>query len=335
LLQALGKCRTQHDLVVYTDNPERAQALLGEHCFHYVALGGAGRIKRLLVVLPRLLRRDRIDVAVFQYTAPILGRTKRVVFIHDILPLTHPQYFPFFNRLRVFLFFSISIRQAAIVLVVSEYTRQAVLARYKLPTYSVQTVRNGPSFDREVYKAPCVPAKPLYILTVGRIEARKNVPMLVEAFRKAEVPELRLVVVGAFDLGFEYVFPEDSRIEIRAGVSDEDLITLYRGASLFVYPSAAEGFGLPLLDALLFGLPTISSDRTAMAEIGDGIAAMFDPTADGAADRLAMLIAGHFGGHPVHAPSESQQRDLAERFSWDRAAVDLVAAIESINGLRS
>ena len=333
LLRALARQEIAHEIIVYTDDPDAANAAIGSSNFTYVALGHSGSIKRLLRVFPRLLRRDTIDVAVFQYNAPLVGRTKRVVFIHDILPMTHPQFFPFVNRMRVWLFYSLSVLRATMVVAVSDYTRRMVEIYYKLPSGRVRTVLNGPSFSEDTYAGVYEPVEPRYILTVGRIEERKNIELLVNAFCKANVPELRLIVVGAPDLGFAYRFPiNDPRIENRIGIEETELINLYRGASLFIYPSAAEGFGIPLLDALLFGIPTISSDQTAMREIATDVAELFDPNEPDAAEALTAKIVRHFGICPIIAPTKEQRSVLSERFSWDRAAIDFITVVEAAAG---
>lgn len=325
LLRALGDRIGSRRLVVYSDDPVAARGAIGVETFEYVALPSLGAVRRLLE-FPRLFRRDGVTIGVFQYIAPLAGR--HVVFVHDILPLTHPRYFPLAMRVRMRVFGALAIRRAALVIVVSEDTRTAVQARFRLPPGRLRAVLNGPSFAPAVYERG-EPALPRYILTVGRIERRKNIGLLIDAFLKADPADVRLVIVGAVDAGFGFAVPRDSRIEIRSRVLEDDLIALYRGASLFVYPSAAEGFGLPLLDATLFGIPTISSNRTALPEVGGDLVRYFDPEAADAVARLAALIAGHFGASPIAAPDAAQRRAQAERFCWARAADAFLAAIDA------
>lgn len=328
LLRALAARPSGHEIIVYSDDPDEARKMLGADHFRYEALGSAGSIKRLFSIFPRLFRRDRVDLGVFQYMAPMTGR--HIVFIHDLLPISHPRFFPWKMRMRTRIFFTLAIRRAAMVVAVSEFTKAEVGRLYGLGPDRLHLVRNGPSFPPEAFAGDPQPASERYVMAVGRIEARKNVPLLVDAFLKADVPGVRLVIVGAHDLGFDYRLPDDPRIELRKGLNDAALVDLYRAASLFVYPSAAEGFGLPLLDALLFGLPVISSDRTAMAEVGEGLATFFDPDATDAVDVLAARIAGHFGRMLVPAPTAAERVALAVRFSWDRAAEDFLAAVDAV-----
>lgn len=327
LLRAMAPRLGGREVIVYSDAPEEARALLGVEGYRYAGLGHAGSIKRLLAVFPRLFRRDRVDLGVFQYMMPLTGR--HIVFIHDLLPITHPHLFPFAMRLRTRIFFGLAIRRAAMVLAVSEYTRGEIARLYRIEPERLRVVLNGPSFPAATYAGPRAPGAERYILAVGRIEPRKNVPLLVDAFLRADLPDVQLVVVGSHDNGFDYRLPDDPRIVGRRGLDDARLIDLYRGASLFVFPSAAEGFGIPLLDALLFGLPVIASHRTAMAEIATGVAETFDPLAPDACDVLARRIAGHFANAPVAAPDAAQRAALAARFNWDRAADAFFAAVDA------
>lgn len=327
LLVALGALIGERRLIVYSDDPVAARETVGVDSFEYVALDAHGSTKRLLD-FPRLFRRDGVTLGVFQYITPLFGQ--HIVFIHDILPLTHQRYFSLKMRLRTWLFFTLAIRRAAMVLVVSEDTRKAVQARYRLPAAKLRTVLNGPSFAIATYAQSSQPALQRYIMTVGRIEQRKNVDLLIAAFLRADLADVRLVIVGAVDNAFAFTVPTDPRIEVLPHVAEDALIALYQGASLFVYPSAAEGFGMPLLDATLFGLPTISSDKTALPEVGGDLVTYFDPEGPDAAAVLAGLIDGHFGGAPIPTPTEAQRRAQAERFSWDKAARDFLAAADQV-----
>lgn len=327
LLRALAERPSEHEMLLYSEDPVAARAMLDSDRFRYEPLGHVSSIKRLLRVFPKLFRRDGVVLGVFQYMTPLTGR--HIVFIHDLLPISHPRYFPWKMRVRTRIFFTLAIRRAAMVVAVSEFTRAEVARLYGLGPDRLKLVRNGPSFPLAVFQRARQPAANPYILAVGRIEARKNVPLLIDAFRQAGVPGVRLVIVGAHDLGFSYRVPDDPSIEVRKGLEDEALIDLYRGASLFVYPSAAEGFGLPLLDALLFGLPVIASNRTAMAEIGSRLADFFDPEAPDARDILAGRIAAHYGEKPVRAPTKAERETLAATFSWRRAADDFLAAVDA------
>lgn len=327
LLKAVAPRLGDRTMIVYADDPDAARDLLGVEGLEYRGLGHAGSIKRLALVLPRLFRRDGVTLGVFQYMMPFTGR--HVVFIHDILPLTHPQFFPWQVRLRTAIFFSLAIRRAAMVIAVSAFTRDEIARVYKLRDDRLRLIPNGPSFAREIYAAQPSGTSDRIILTVGRIERRKNVKLLVEAFQLAQLDDVRLFVVGSHDLDYDYALPDDPMIENKRNLDDEALVALYRQASLFVYPSAAEGFGMPLLDALLFGLPVIAADTTALPEVGGALATYFDCEADDAAQRLAVLLRDHFNGSPVARPTQEERAELATKFNWDQAAAQFLDELDA------
>lgn len=330
LLKGLARQDSGHDIIVYVDDVDEAQALIGPGRFTYRPIGsGGGALARLGLRFPSLLRQDRIDIAIFQYISPPWGQTKAITFFHDILPITHPGFFPLLNRLRIRLFFALSMRRCTRAIAISDHGRSAIMDHYSLPSEKVVTIPNGPSFDHAIYVGGNVPTTPRFILAVGRIERRKNIALLVEAFLKADLADVRLIIVGSPDLGYDYRLPDDPRIENRRDVDEETLVALYRSASLFVYPSAAEGFGIPLLDALLFGNAVIASNQTAMPEIADGLARQFDPTAADARDQLSTMIWRHFTSAPIAAPSVQQRSALFDRFNWDNAAKRLLAVIDA------
>ena len=298
---------------------ERVQA----NGFEYVATESAGSIKRLTWVLPIALRRVRARQALWQYISSPLFFGRNYVVVHDILPLTHPRLFPFFFRLRSRLFFSFSMFFADRIFVVSDFGLVECLRLFPFLAPRLILAPNGPSFAEDVYFQSAEASEPRprpYILTVGRIEARKNIGLLVEAFRKTGIADVDLVLVGKCERGFSVDLSDNSQVFWHESIDDEALIALYRGASLFVFPSEAEGFGLPLLDAILFGIPTISSRLTAMAEIAEGAARLFDPTASDAVPVLSELIRGHFSGNRIEAPTPAVRRAKAERYNWRRSA---------------
>lgn len=326
LLRSLApKLGNRAKLVVYSDDPREAERLLDCPQIEYVDLGGVGSVRRLLHRFPRFFKRDHIDLGIFQYIAPLKGR--HLVFIHDILPLTHPQFFPWKVRLRTLIYYTLSIRRAAKVVAVSKYTAEEITRRYNLPRERIAIVRNGPSFQPETYFEPREPAQEKYILTVGRIEPRKNVGLLAEAFQMADLEGVKLKIVGSFDPEFEKSQIMGSGVEIISGLDDGKLIELYRKASLFVYPSAAEGFGLPLLDAVLFGLPVISSDQTSLPEVGGKHATYFNPTTPDSTALLANLLRGHFTNRPLPHATPIERQEHAKNFSWDNSAERFVETL--------
>jgi glycosyltransferase involved in cell wall biosynthesis len=333
LLRALCAETRRFKIVIFSDNPSLIQSLIGEKSCEYAYLPQSGAIKRLIFHIPKLFNKEKIDYGVFQYISPLVG--KNIIFIHDILPITHPEYFPYLTRIRMRLFFSISILRASKIACVSNYTLNQLKTQYKVPDAKLKAVLNGPSFPIDVYKGRRFPDQNRFILAVGRIELRKNISSLIDAFLRSGLVGIRLIIVGSVDMGYKFDHADSDMIEILQNVSDTKLIDLYKKASLFVYPSKAEGFGMPLLDATLFGLPIISSNCTSMPEVAGSLAKYFDPNHPDSINVLAKLIYNHFNIDPIPFITETQREYQAERFSWSRAAEnfsEMVSDLEQKNG---
>jgi glycosyltransferase involved in cell wall biosynthesis len=116
-----------------------------------------------------------------------------------------------------------------------------------------------------------------YLLSVATLEPRKNLGVLVDAFRLLDHDDLRLVLVGAEGWGDRPQL-DDPRIVRLGFVSDDELARLYRGAAAFVYPSRFEGFGIPIVEAMASGVPVVASSHESMDEASGGAALRADPS---------------------------------------------------------
>jgi glycosyltransferase involved in cell wall biosynthesis len=175
-----------------------------------------------------------------------------------------------------------------------------------------------------------------YILTVGRIETRKNYVRLLRAFEALSSRigcQVRLLIVGAGDHGANEFFdvlnrtPCKDNVHVLGDVSSDALLKFYRGSDAFVYPSLAEGFGIPPLEAMAAGLPVASSQRTAMAEVLGGAAAPFDPVdVESMADAMELVLCDR----NVIDDLVDQGRDRVRHYSWADAADSFVRAIQEL-----
>ncbi|HET9672264.1 MAG TPA: glycosyltransferase family 1 protein, partial [Actinomycetota bacterium] len=177
---------------------------------------------------------------------------------------------------------------------------------------------------------------PPYVLFVGTVEPRKNVVGLIRAFRKiaAEVPHT-LVIAGpagwGTSLGRELADPP-GRIEPVGAVSPQRLDALYRSADCLCYPSRYEGFGLPVLEAMLRGVPVVASTTPAVAETAGDAALLVDPTDEGAiADAVERVLTDRVLADDLRAKG----RERTASFSWDRTAAATVEVYRSVAGRAS
>jgi glycosyltransferase involved in cell wall biosynthesis len=162
-----------------------------------------------------------------------------------------------------------------------------------------------------------------YVLAVGTLEPRKNLPALIEAFIGLADNTHDLVLVGAlgWDTGETQaaIARHPDRIRALGHVTDDDLARLYAGAALFAYPSLYEGFGLPVLEAMAAGAPVLTSNISSLPEVAGDAAILVDPrSVDSIRDGLRRgLDDPPTGG-----------RDRARTFSWARYAQQIVSACE-------
>ena len=242
-----------------------------------LAFGGSGRAAAVTrdtlwypAGLPRAARRARVDVLHCPtFRGPLRSRVPLVITVHDLAVLRHPETFNRWTRVYSRATVPRVLRAAARVIAVSDFTRREVVELLGLREERVRVIPHGVAAPFEP-EGPAVDGA--YVLAVGTLEPRKNLPRLVEAARRAGV-ELR--VAGA--RGWGGVEFEANGVRWLGSPCDDELAALYRGALCVAYPSLYEGFGLPVLEALACGAAVVTSAGTATEEVADGAAVLVDP----------------------------------------------------------
>jgi len=229
-----------------------------------------------------------------------------------------------------------AVARSAALIAISQATADDLVARY--PAARGRTVvaplAAAPALADPAATLPDGVPESGFILAVGTLEPRKNLPRLVAAYRRLPVT-LRdahpLVVTGrpGWDTG-ETVAALDSlgSRAIRTGfVPDEQLALLYRRCALFAYPSLGEGFGLPVLEAMAAGAPVLTSDRSSLPEVGGDAAAYCDPTDERA---IAAALQALLGDPARRAQLAAAGPLRAAEFSWDETARIVLETLERI-----
>jgi glycosyltransferase involved in cell wall biosynthesis len=169
-----------------------------------------------------------------------------------------------------------------------------------------------------------------YVLSVSTLQPRKNYVRLIQAFATVG-GEVRLVIAGGRGWLYEDIFAAAAkygdRVRILGFVDDADLPALYRSAALFAFPSLYEGFGLPVLEAMACGVPVVCSNASSLPEVAGDAALLVDPfDVDGIADLMARALRDR------ELAMDLVERGLAQasRFTWERSARQLLAAIEAV-----
>lgn len=242
---------------------------------HYIQLHSNSSIVRLSWEFPKIIKKYRIDYAHFQYITPLYKCCKEIVTIHDLIFLDYPQYFDWKYKLLNGWMFKRSARKADLLLTVSEWSKKAIGKHFSIPLDKISVISNcivaPDDIKTEIRKNLELDQ---YLLTVSRIEPRKNQIMLLKAFVNLSLYDsYKLVLVGAYDLKsrdfdsyYNHLEENIKKKIVFCSVSYEELIDLYKHASLFVFPSFAEGFGIPPLEAIVSECPVLCSNVTAMKE---------------------------------------------------------------------
>jgi glycosyltransferase involved in cell wall biosynthesis len=285
----------------------------------------------------RLLQEAGADFALFpNYLAPLAAPCPYLNVVHDLALIRTPQFFNARKRLLVRPLLPIVARGAVAVGTVSEASARDVTALLGVARERIVMLPGAPH-------PACRPADQAaiarvraryglerpYILTVGTLEPRKNLPMLLRAFDRlrqdgsAATAELDLVTVGAKgwrdrELRAELALRLSSgRVHLLGYVPEEDLVALYGGAMLMAYPSHFEGFGLPVVEAMACGTPVVATDVEALREVSGGAAILVPPGDDRA---LAAQIARLAGDPGARATARTEGLARAAAFSWKATA---------------
>jgi glycosyltransferase involved in cell wall biosynthesis len=292
------------------------------------------------LVLPFLAWHYRADVIhSLHYSLPLLpGRARRVVTMHDMTAYVLPHMHPWFKGAYMRVFIRQAIRRADSLIFVSASALEDCRRWFRLPLDHASVVHHGKSDSfrpdgspealadvRARYKLP-----PGYLLYLGTLEPRKNIPLLLRAFADLAQrhPEARLVIAGKKGWYFEEIFHTVAtlnladRVIFTGYVDEADKPALLRGASLFVYPSLHEGFGVPVLEAMASGIPTIAGNRTSIPEIaGDG-ALLIDPAS---LPELTAALEHLYTDKAARSELTARGRAQAAKFSWKKTAEETAA----------
>jgi len=165
-----------------------------------------------------------------------------------------------------------------------------------------------------------------YILSVGKIEPRKNIPRLIKAYKLAfgkSKDKPALVIVGPYGWG-ELAESDDPKIIITGFVTDRDLVALYRNAKFFIYPSLYEGFGYPIIEAMHYGCPVAASSTSSLSEIGGKAVYTFNPTST---EDISKTLINMNQDSALRRKLSTIGIDHAQSFSWKKYYQTLIRSL--------
>ena len=329
LLRALRDNEPGLELELLANHPPRDAAIAAE-------LEPLPRVRTLPIptragwmqaALPLGLARAQLDICHYtNYATPLVGHVPSVVTMHDMSLLTNPEQHP---RRRVAVLGPLvrsAARRARGVACPTESARRDAIEVLGIEPQRVHVIAGAVSpIFRPLPDTSSIDAalaryriRPGYLLYVGTIEPRKNVPALARAFARLheKATAQQLVICGRWGWRSSDLKPMIERLGIADSVvftgfvPDADLVALLNGAAAFVYPSLYEGFGLPVVDAFACGTPVVTSARGAMAEVAGNAALLADP-----ADDESMVQALH------HVLTDEPERERLRAAGLARAAL--------------
>jgi glycosyltransferase involved in cell wall biosynthesis len=255
-------------------------------------------------------------------TAPLFYKSNLVT-IHDLAVFDFPKAYSFlFRNFYQFLLPAIA-KRALHVFTVSQFSQKRIEE-----VFSIQStvIYNSVS---DAFKPSVDTIKKKMILSVSSLDPKKNFRGLVRAFIKADLKEYQLVVIGSNNKAFQVqdIPINHPNVVFTGYVSDEELLVLYQEASMFVYPSLYEGFGIPPLEAMASGCPTLVSDIPSLREVCQDASIFFDPTN---IELIAEKIV-HLSSDQVLRNSLIEKGYLqVKKFSWEGSTEILLNDIKKI-----
>lgn len=278
------------------------------------------------IFLPLKLTREKLDV--FFSPAHYLPRfisIPSVVTIHDLSFYRYPEDFRKIDLIKLLNGTSYSIKKASQIIAVSQATKNDILKIYRLPQEKVTVIYNG--FEKPKLRwgktLKKVPKK--YFLYVGTLQPRKNIITLIHAFNEIQKrnKNFELVIAGKKGWMYQSLFQEvlnlglSRKVFFTDYITDKQLIFLYRHAYVFIMPSLYEGFGIPVLEAMSYGCPVISSYTSSLPEVGGDACLYFNPL-----DTKSLITKMEQLIHDIKLRTEliKKGKERIKLFSWEKCA---------------
>jgi glycosyltransferase involved in cell wall biosynthesis len=292
---------------------------------HELTWGGPGRgtaavrdVAWYPLLLPAAARRlDLLHCTTFR--APLRAPVPVVVTVHDLAVVRFPELFTAWTRLYARTLLKTVLRSATRVLAVSEFTKRDVVEVAGVPEDRVDVAYNAA--DTTVFTPEGDAATGEYVLAVGTLEPRKNLRRLAAATAQLG---LELRIAGA--RGWGGVQVDGAHVRWLGRPSDEELARHLRGALCLAYPSLWEGFGIPVLEAMLCGAPVVTSRDSAMSEVAADAAELVDPL------DVASIAAGIERALARRVELRAAGLERARRFGWPATADAAVACYRKAIG---
>lgn len=333
LLAAVASIDRENEYFIFTNRETGADIVPVQPNFHWMqqtvrARFRPGRILWEQTMLPMKASQCRLDVLLNPgFTSPIFSGCANVTVFHDLQHKRHPEHFRWFDLPFWNLLLWASAHRSRRLIAVSEATRADLVRVYGSKKISV--VHHG--VEPEFFALDRSRTEP-FVLCVSTLHPHKNLDRLIRAYARGK-RDWRLVITGmrgffadTLDALIAKLDVKDS-VQLTGWIPREELLQLYARAHAFVYPSAFEGFGMPVLEAMAAGIPVACSDIPPLREVAGDAALFFDPLSE---DAIAIALDRIVTDAGLRAQLAQAGPERARLFSWEKAAHETLAALLEI-----
>jgi glycosyltransferase involved in cell wall biosynthesis len=345
LIKELADVGSDHDFLLYYTHPETAQQVSAHHRFTLKRLSPANPLLRIPFGIPQRASADRLDLYHAQFIVPPFLGCKTVTSIFDIAYERVPDLFHPAQRAWLKVLVPWSARRADHILTLSEHSKKDIVEAYGIAEDKITVTHLAASdafvtYNKEKSRERLAQRYGIegeFILYLGRLQARKNLARLVDAYasvRKAGFPQ-KLVIAGKQDSLFEPVQARIQQLKLEEHillpgyVHAEDVPIFYSAAEVFVYPSLYEGFGLPVIEAMSCGVPVITSRGSSLEEVAGSAALSIDPLD---VEAIVQAIVKVLGDGELRRQLSKAGLARSKQFNYKDAARQTVAVYERVMG---
>jgi glycosyltransferase involved in cell wall biosynthesis len=304
----------------------------------HVPVHSRSRARRVLAeqaLLPRAAHKARVDLLHnVQNTAPAMPRVPQVTTILDVIYKRHPETHAGVLAAGVALLVPLAARRSRRILTLSEAAKDDIAHYLHVEPDRIDVTPLGPGLPNDVSAVGAAELRRRHalgdapiVLTVSAKRPHKNLERLLEAIALVQADPEPVLVAPGYETVFEPELRQRAgeRIRFLGWVDDDELEGLYQAATCFVFPSLAEGFGLPVLEAMMRGVPVACSRLGPLEEIAGAAARYFEPTD---VEDMARAIESLLADADLRKRLAEAGRERARQFSWARTAEATIASYE-------
>lgn len=334
------------DTEILTDIKNRL-GIGSKNNFEIIPLKTANRFTWNFWTLPKHLRQNPADIYLTQYITPwfVPKKIKIATVVHDISFNFYAKYIKFSDLFFLKLLIPVSLRRADKIIAVSRFTRDEIIKYYKIAQEKVEWIQNAvaESFLEEITADKSEPIRKKYnlpekfILYVGTLQPRKNLPLLINAYAKIKekIPGIKLVLAGNksghnFDTRINEAIRTNSlegEVLLPGFIGEDDKPQVFKLAKIFCFPSLYEGFGIPILEAMSQGIPTVVSDIPAHREVAGDAALYFDA---GTLDDFSEKMYNALIDENLRRKLSNSGLERVRIFSWRKTAEKILEIFETL-----